>query len=209
VSPEIRRARRAVALEVVRTHRVSLYAHGLGTSRRRRAWIRACWEAPGLDPAPQAVVSIPPDDAVLMGLALDQARRAALAGEVPIGAVVALGGRVIGSAHNQPISSSDPTAHAEILALRQACRELGNYRLPAGAALYATVEPCPMCCGAMLHARVTRVVFGAHDLKAGAARSVYRLLEDPRLNHEVVVAGGVRSAECAALLTEFFKDKRS
>ena len=162
----------------------------------------------GLDPAPQATVSTPPDDVAFMGLALDQARRAAVAGEVPIGAVVVLLGRVIGSGHNQPIGSNDPTAHAEIMALRQASREVGNYRLPAGAALYATVEPCPMCCGAVLQARVARVVYGAPDLKAGAARSLYRLLEDPRLNHEVVVTGGVRSAECAALLTEFFKTKR-
>jgi tRNA(adenine34) deaminase len=157
--------------------------------------------------APQAAVSISPEDVAFMGLALDQARRAAVAGEVPIGAVVVLDGRVIGRGHNQPIGSNDPTAHAEIRALRQAAREMGNYRLP-GAVLYVTVEPCAMCCGAALQARLARVLYGAPDPKAGAAHSLYRLLEDPRLNHRVAVASGVRSGECAALLTEFFRAKR-
>ena len=147
------------------------------------------------------------DDAAFMGLALDEARLAAVAGEVPVGAVVVLNGRVIGRGYNQPIASIDPTAHAEIVALRLAARAMTNYRLP-GAALYATVEPCAMCCGAALHARLARVVYGAPDAKAGAARSLYRLLDDPRMNHEVVVAGGVRSAECAALLGEFFRARR-
>ena len=148
------------------------------------------------------------DDAAFMGHALDEARQALLEGEVPVGAVVVLDGRVIGNGHNRPIASMDPTAHAEVLALRQAAREAGNYRLP-GATLYTTIEPCPMCCGAVLHARLLRVVYGAPDPKAGAARSLYRLLDDPRLNHEVLVTGGVRSEECAALLTEFFRAKRS
>ena len=148
------------------------------------------------------------DDAAFMGLALDEARRAVAEGEVPIGAVVVRDGQVIGEGHNRPIASMDPTAHAEIVALRQAARKLGNYRLP-GATLYTTVEPCPMCCGAVLHARLARVVFGAPDPKAGAARSLYRLLDDPRMNHEVAVTGGVRSADCAMLLAEFFKRKRS
>jgi tRNA(adenine34) deaminase len=147
-------------------------------------------------------------DDKFMGLALDEARRAGAAGEVPVGAVVVLDGRVIGSGHNQPIATIDPTAHAEILALRQAAKTVANYRLP-GATLYATVEPCPMCCGAALHARLARVVYGAADPKAGAARSLYRLLDDPRMNHEVLVSGGVRSEECAALLSEFFKNRRS
>ena len=147
------------------------------------------------------------DDGDFMGLALDEARRAAAEGEVPVGAVVVLDGRVIGRGHNRPIAATDPTAHAEILALREAAREIGNYRL-AGAILYATVEPCPMCCGAALQARVARVVYGAPDPKAGAARSLYRLLEDGRLNHEAIVTGGVRSVECAALLTEFFRARR-
>jgi tRNA(Arg) A34 adenosine deaminase TadA len=148
------------------------------------------------------------DDFSFMGLALDEARRADAAGEVPVGAVVVLDGRVIGSGHNQPIAAIDPTAHAEIVALRQAAGTVANYRLP-GATLYATVEPCPMCCGAVLHARVARVVYGAADPKSGAARSLYRLLDDPRMNHEVVVSGGVRSLECATLLSEFFKSRRS
>jgi tRNA(adenine34) deaminase len=148
------------------------------------------------------------DDAVFMGLALDEARRAVAEGEVPIGAVVVLDGQVIGEGHNRPIASMDPTAHAEIVALRQAARKLGNYRLPR-ATLYATVEPCPMCCGAVLHARLARVVYGATDPKAGAVSSLYRLLDDPRMNHEVAVTGGVRSADCARLLAEFFKTRRS
>ena len=152
----------------------------------------------------------PPDDgqdAAFMELALEEARRAAARGEVPIGAVVVLDGEVIGSGHNQPIGASDPTAHAEIMALRDAGRHMKNYRLP-GAALYATVEPCAMCCGAAIQARLARVVYGAADPKAGAARSLYRLLEDPRLNHRVAVTGGVQGDECAALLAEFFKSKR-
>ncbi len=153
---------------------------------------------------------VPPsegEDAAFMALALAEARRAAAAGEVPVGAVVVLDGRVIGSGYNQPIGASDPTAHAEIVALRAAARQTKNYRLP-GATLFATVEPCPMCCGAALQARVARVVYGAADPKAGAARSLYRLLEDARLNHQIAVTDGVRSEECAALLSEFFKAKR-
>ncbi len=147
------------------------------------------------------------EDAAFMALALAEAQQAAAAGEVPVGAVVVLEGRVIGSGHNQPIGASDPTAHAEIVALRAAARQMKNYRLP-GAALFATVEPCPMCCGAALQARVARVVYGADDPKAGAARSLFRLLEDARLNHQVAVTGGVRREECAALLSEFFRAKR-
>ncbi len=148
------------------------------------------------------------DDAEFMGLALEEARRAAGEGEVPVGAVVVLDDRVIGRGHNEPVAAMDPTAHAEVLALRRAAQEVKNYRLP-GAVLYATVEPCPMCCGAVLHARLARVVYGAPDPKAGAARSLYRLLDDPRMNHEVAITGGVRSAECAALLREFFGVRRS
>ena len=148
------------------------------------------------------------EDARRMGLALEEARLGDAAGEVPVGAVVVLDGRVIGRGHNRVIAASDPTAHAEIVALRDAARAAGNYRL-AGAALYTTVEPCPMCCGAALNARVARVVYGAADPKAGAARTLYRLLDDARLNHEVGVVAGVRSAECAALLSEFFQKKRT
>jgi tRNA(adenine34) deaminase len=148
------------------------------------------------------------DDAEFMGFALEEARHAGAEGEVPIGAIVVLDGRVIGRGHNRPIATMDPTAHAEILALRQAAHAVRNYRLP-GAALYATVEPCAMCCGAALHARLARVVYGAPDPKAGAARTLYRLLDDPRMSHEASVTGGVRSLECAALVTEFFRARRS
>ena len=147
------------------------------------------------------------DDAEFMGIALDEARQAAAEGEVPVGAVVVQAGRVLGRGHNRPIATADPTAHAEIVALREASREAANYRLP-GAVLYVTVEPCSMCCGAVLHARLGRVVYGAADPKAGAARSLYRLLDDPRMNHMAIVTDGVRSAECASLLSEFFRSRR-
>ena len=148
------------------------------------------------------------DDAHWMGLALEEAARAARTGEVPVGAVVVLDGRCLASGHNQPIASHDPTAHAEIVALRAAAGTLGNYRL-TGATLYATIEPCAMCCGAALHARIARLVYGADDAKAGAVRSVHRLLDDARLNHQVEVIAGVRAAEGGALLREFFRAKRT
>jgi tRNA(adenine34) deaminase len=113
----------------------------------------------------------------------------------------------VARAHNAPIALADPTAHAEVLALREAARALGNYRL-TGATLYATVEPCPMCCGAILQARVARVVYGASDPKAGAVESLYRLLDDPRLNHRVTTRGGVRAEDAARLLKAFFGAKR-
>ena len=147
------------------------------------------------------------DDTGFMREALDEARRGGAAGEVPVGAVVVIDGVVVGRAHNAPIALADPTAHAEVLALRAAAEKQGNYRL-AGATLYATMEPCPMCCGAALHARVARVVYGARDPKAGAAESLYRLLDDPRLNHRAAVAGGLLAEEAARLLTEFFETKR-
>ena len=147
------------------------------------------------------------EDARYVDLALVEARRAADAGEVPIGAVVVLDGTVIARAHNAPIILQDPTAHAEVLALRAAARELGNYRLER-AMLYTTVEPCVMCCGALVHARVARLVYGAADPKAGGAASLYRILDDGRLNHRVAVTGGVRAEECSALLTEFFRARR-
>ena len=148
-----------------------------------------------------------PEDERFMGLALDEARAALAAGEVPVGAVVVLDGRVIGRGHNQPLGLKDPTAHAEVLALRAAAQLMGNYRL-GGADLYATVEPCAMCCGAAVLARVARVVYGAPDPRAGAARTLYRLLEDARLNHQAAVRGDVRGEESAALLREFFQCKR-
>jgi tRNA(adenine34) deaminase len=147
------------------------------------------------------------EDARNVDLALVEARRAADAGEVPIGAVVVLDGMVIARAHNAPITLRDPTAHAEVLALRAAARETGNYRLER-TIVYTTVEPCLMCCGALVHARVARLVYGAADPKAGAAASLYRILDDGRLNHRVEVTAGVRAEECAALLTEFFRARR-
>ena len=149
----------------------------------------------------------PDRDAFFMGVALDEARRAGSAAEVPVGAVVVRAGEVIGRGHNTPIGALDPTAHAEVVALRAAARAAGNYRL-AGATLYATMEPCAMCCGAALQARVARVVYGAADPRAGAAESLYRLLDDARLNHRAEVRGGVRGAESAALLREFFESRR-
>ena len=139
--------------------------------------------------------------------ALAEARRGLEAGEVPVGAVVVLDGAVIARAHNAPIALADPTAHAEVLALRDAGLKTGNYRL-TGATLYVTVEPCPMCCGTALHARLARLVYGAADPKAGAVESLHRLLDDPRLNHRVAATGGVLAGESAALLREFFETKR-
>jgi tRNA(adenine34) deaminase len=142
-----------------------------------------------------------------MALALEQARQAQAAGEVPVGAVVVKEGRVLAVGGNAPINSQDPTAHAEIVALRAAAKALGNYRLD-GCTLYVTLEPCAMCTGAMLHARLARVVFGAADPKTGAAGSVVNLFEQPHLNHHAVVQGGVLNAECSALLHDFFKQTR-
>jgi len=139
--------------------------------------------------------------------ALDEARRGAAAGEVPVGAVVVMDGAVVSRAHNAPITLADPTAHAEVLALRAAGEKRGNYRL-GGATLYATIEPCAMCCGAALQARVARVVYGARDPKAGAVESLYRLLDDARLNHRAAATGGVLADEAARLLSAFFESRR-
>ena len=143
-----------------------------------------------------------------MRAALGEARRAEARGEVPVGAVVVLDGVVIGRGHNRPIGRRDPTAHAEVQALRAAARRLGNYRLP-GATLYATVEPCVMCAGALLHARVAALVYGAADAKAGAVRSRARLLEGPGWNHRVRVTGEVLADESRALLQAFFRTRRA
>lgn len=143
-----------------------------------------------------------------MGRALEMARRAAMAGEVPVGAVVVLDGEVIGEGWNCPVATHDPTAHAEIVALRAAADRIGNYRL-RGSTLYVTLEPCVMCAGAILHARVARVVFGAYDPRAGASGSVFDVLETDRLNHRVEVLGGVRAAECGVVLTNFFEARRA
>ncbi len=143
-----------------------------------------------------------------MGEALDQAREALTAGEVPVGAVlVGEGGEILARAFNRPIGLNDPTAHAEVLALRAAAQRLGNYRLP-GVSLYVTIEPCLMCLGAMLTARLKRLVFGASDPKGGVCVSLYRIPEDSRLNHHLEVTGGVREAECRRLLQQFFQARR-
>lgn len=148
-----------------------------------------------------------PDDAHFMRLALAEARAAAEAGEVPVGALVVKDGRVIATGRNAPIDGHDPTAHAEVVALRAAAQALGNYRLE-GCALYVTLEPCAMCSGAMLHARLARVVFGATDPKTGAAGSVLNLFGHAQLNHQTVVQGGVLAEEGAQLLRGFFKERR-
>lgn len=143
-----------------------------------------------------------------MRLALEEARRAAEAGEVPVGAVVVLDGQVIGAGYNQPIGSHDPTAHAEIVAMRAAAGAMGNYRL-TGSTLYVTVEPCLMCVGAMIHARVAELVFGTTEPKAGAVISTQRAHEHVALNHRLNVTGGVLADECSSVMKEFFEKLRS
>lgn len=148
-------------------------------------------------------------DALWMAEALREAARAEAEGEgeVPVGAVVVLADKLIGRGHNAPISLADPTAHAEILALRAAARSVGNYRL-VGATLYVTVEPCLMCMGALLQARIKRLVFGCYDAKSGAAGSLYDTAHDPRLNHQIEVTSGVGEEESRALLQRFFGKRR-
>jgi tRNA(adenine34) deaminase len=146
-------------------------------------------------------------DVQYMEMALAEARNADRVGEVPVGAVIVVEGSVVARAFNQPISTNDPTAHAEMVALREAARVAGNYRLSA-ATMYCTLEPCVMCAGAMIHARLARLVFGALDPKAGSAGSIYNVLSDPRLNHRVEVVPGVRHVECSALLRDFFSRRR-
>lgn len=147
-------------------------------------------------------------DVTRMELALSEARKAEAEGEVPVGAIlVSEDGEILSRAHNQTIGRSDPTGHAEILALRRGARKIGNYRL-LNTTLYATVEPCMMCMGAVIHARVSRVVFGAYDLRWGAAGSLYHLAEDKRLNHRPEVIGGVCEGVCKALIQGFFRARR-
>lgn len=143
-----------------------------------------------------------------MGLAIEQAQEAAEIGEVPVGAVVVLEGRVIGRGHNRKELSNDPTAHAEILALREAAAAIHSWRL-CDASLYVTLEPCPMCAGALVNARIQRLVYGCEDPKAGAVYSLFSLCEDPRLNHRIQVVRGVEAEACAALLKDFFAKVRA
>jgi tRNA(adenine34) deaminase len=142
-----------------------------------------------------------------MRAAIDQARIARDRGEVPVGAVVVLDGQVIGEGFNQPIAAHDPTAHAEIVALRDAARRIGNYRL-TGAELYVTIEPCQMCVGAMIHARIARVVYGTREPKAGAIESAMRAHEHPALNHRMEAVGGVLEEDCRDLIQAFFAERR-
>jgi len=143
-----------------------------------------------------------------MRAALDEARRAFDAGEVPVGAVVVIAGEIVGRGFNQPIGAKDPTAHAEVVALRAAARFVGNYRL-VGATLYVTIEPCLMCVGAMVHARVGTLVFGAAEPKAGAIVSSCQAHELPSLNHRIEVVGGVLEEDCRAVIQEFFQSRRT
>jgi tRNA(adenine34) deaminase len=146
-------------------------------------------------------------DLAFMEIALEEARASAAAGEVPIGAILVHEGKIIARSGNRTIRDCDPTAHAEIVALREASRTLGNYRL-AGTALYVTVEPCSMCAGAMVQARVPRLVYGCDDPKGGAVRSCFEVLTHPRLNHRVEVTAGVLASDCASLLQSFFAARR-
>ena len=147
------------------------------------------------------------DDLMFMKAALDEARAAASQGEVPIGAVVVVEGRIAGRSGNRTISDCDPTAHAELVALRQAAKAVGNYRL-LDAALYVTIEPCAMCAGAMVQARIARLIYGADDPKGGAVRTCFSILDHPKLNHHVDVTAGVCTEEAAALLRDFFAARR-
>jgi tRNA(adenine34) deaminase len=148
------------------------------------------------------------EDVQFMEAAIDEARSAAAAGEVPIGAVIVRDGKIVARSGNRTIRDTDPTAHAELVALREAAQTLGNYRL-AGTTLYVTIEPCSMCAGAIIQARIPRLVYGADDPKGGAVRSCFEVLAHPRLNHQVEVTSGVMAAEAASLLQSFFAERRA
>jgi tRNA(adenine34) deaminase len=147
-------------------------------------------------------------DELWMEEALRQAQRALEAGEVPVGAVIVCGGQMVGRGGNRNLRDDDPTAHAEMVSLREAARALGNHRLPE-CEMYATIEPCPMCAGALVHARLRRLVYGADDPKAGAVRSVLGVINHPSLNHKMRVEGGVLAGRCAELLQAFFRRRRA
>jgi tRNA(adenine34) deaminase len=162
---------------------------------------------PRRDAAPSSALRAADPAARWMAEALELARAAQARGEVPVGAIVVSEGAIVGRGGNAPIAGNDPTAHAEITALREAAHALGNYRLP-GCELYVTIEPCAMCAGAIMHARIRRLVFGALDPKTGACGSVVDLFAEPRLNHHTTVTGGVAAEACAALLSDFFASRR-
>jgi tRNA(adenine34) deaminase len=147
------------------------------------------------------------NDVRFMGLALEEARGAGHAGDVPVGAVLVRGSDVIARSGNRTIRDCDPTAHAEILVLREAAKILGNYRL-AGTTMYVTIEPCSMCAGAMIQARIARLVYGCDDPKAGGVRSCFEILTNPHLNHQVAVVSGILATECAAAIQSFFAERR-
>ena len=147
-------------------------------------------------------------DAAFMAEAIAIAEAAAAAGDVPVGAVVVLGGRIIGRGGNRREVDADPTGHAEIVALREACRAVGRWRVD-GATLYVTLEPCPMCAGAIVGARVARLVYGTSDPKGGAVRTLFQICDDARLNHRVQISAGVEAEHCAALLQAFFREARA
>jgi tRNA(adenine34) deaminase len=147
-------------------------------------------------------------DQIYMQLALAEAEQARAAGEVPVGAVIVHGDRVVASAHNQREQLRDPTAHAEMIAITQAAESVGGWRLD-GCRLYVTLEPCPMCAGAILQARISQLIYGAADPKAGAVESLYHLLSDSRLNHQTQFTSGILAIPCAKILTEFFRSQRA
>ena len=147
------------------------------------------------------------NDFEFMGLALAEAGQAASEGEVPIGAVLVFAGEVIARAHNRRETDKDATAHAEMLVIRDACRKLGRWRL-TGATLYVTIEPCPMCAGALVMSRIDRLVYGSPDFRAGAVESIFNVVQHPALNHRLAVTAGVRQEECAAAMQAFFRERR-
>jgi len=163
-----------------------------------------CYQEHGTNTTPDIT---PNDDELWMEESLRAAQRALAGGEVPVGAVVVCGGKIIGRGWNRNIGDHDPTAHAEIVALREAGATVGNHRL-ADCDLFVTIEPCAMCAGAMMHARIKRLVYGADDTKAGAVQSVMQVLNHPQLNHRMKVRGGVLAGRCAELLQEFFRSRR-
>ncbi|MFA9485619.1 MULTISPECIES: tRNA adenosine(34) deaminase TadA [unclassified Moraxella] len=150
-----------------------------------------------------------PTDVIMMNQALTLARHGAERGEIPVGAVVVHDGQILGEGFNCPIGTHDPTHHAEIVALRQACRWVQNYRLPIGSTLYVTLEPCTMCFGSLIHARVSRVVFGAYEPKAGAVASQLNLAKEPFYNHTIAIQGGLLANESSMMLSQFFKQRRA
>jgi len=188
-------------------------AHEDERQARKQAWLARAAAAievteqggaAGADASPEAVDA----DAMFMAMALDQAHNGWAMGEVPVGAVIVRDGQVLATGFNQPIANHDPTAHAEVQAMRAAAALLGNYRL-AGCTLYVTLEPCAMCAGAIQHARIARLVYGARDPKTGACGSVVDLFAEARLNHHTVVNGGVLADRCGRLLSDFFAERRA